>query len=136
MSRKWVELSLGIILFVFSVAGCARKPAPAPTPTPVPPTPTFTVVVLPFPTGKLTNMDYVLDFKSDGTYTASGPQGTETGTYVASGDQVVLTCQCCGNVKGTYSWIFDGSTLTFHAIDDACLNRLNVVSSGVWSQNP
>ena len=93
MRRKWVEFSLVIILVAWMVAGCVRKPA-APTETP-------TATALAFPTGHFTNTDWSWDFKADGTFVSSGPQGNETGTYALNGDQVIITCQCCGNVKGT-----------------------------------
>ncbi len=128
MFRKWVEIAFVGLVVVSIVAACARKPA-VPTETP-------TAATLPFPTGQFTNNDWSWDFKADGTFTFSGPQMSETGTYTPNGDQVVITCQCGGNVKGTYGWLFDGQTLTFHAIDDPIFNRLNVISSGVWSLNP
>ncbi len=140
MARKRVELSLVIVLIAWILAGCAARPTPAPpteTPTaPLPPTGLPTAAALAFPTGQFTNTDWALDFKADNTYTVSGPQVSETGTYTVNGDQVVITCQCCGNVKGTYNWAFDGQTLTFRTIEDACFNRMNVVSSGIWSLGP
>ena len=125
MYKRWAALVFFIILLSFT--GCASKPSPTLVPSATP---------LPFPTGLFTNTDWSWEFKSDGTFTSSGPQGSETGTYVASGDQVAITCQCCGNVQGTYKWAFSGGTLTFHAIEDQCFNRLNVVTSGIWSLNP
>ncbi len=140
MERKRVELSLVIVLIAWILAGCAPKPTPVPpteTPTaPVLPTEPSPAVALAFPTGQFTNTDWSLDFKADNTYTVSGSRVSETGTYTVNGDQVVITCQCCGSVKGTYNWDFDGQTLTFQAVEDACFNRMNVVSSGIWSLNP
>ena len=128
MKYQRVDILFSAFLVLMAITACARKATPAPTETPTP--------GLAFPTGHFTNSDWTWDFKADGTFISSGVPGAETGTYIVTGDQVEITCQCCGNVKGTYRWSFDGQTLTFHAIDDACFDRLNVVSSGVWTLSP
>ena len=98
--------------------------------------PTASMVKAAFPTGKFTNGNWSLDFKGDGNYIASGPPGSETGTYRVTGNLVVITCQCCGEVTGNYTWIYDGKTLTFTAIEDKCSNRLGVVAAGQWLKTP
>ena len=114
-----------ILTMVFLLAGCTTRPA---IPTPIP---TRQVDTL-FPGGFFTNGDWSLDFKADGTYRAAGPPGSETGTYKVNGNQVTVTCQCCGEVQGSYTWSYDGGTLHFTAIEDKCQNRQGVLGSGEW----
>ncbi len=127
MFRTRVALAFVSVLLLCSVFGCGRKPAPTSTAVPT---------AIPFPTGPFTNGDSSWEIRPDGTFTTSGSFGSETGTWSAAGEQVVITCQCCGNVKGTYRWAFNGGTLTLQAVDDQCFNRLNVLTSGIWSLNP
>jgi hypothetical protein len=89
-----------------------------------------------FPTGTFSNGDWQWEFKEDGTSFTSGPIGSETGTYTISGDQITITCQCCGDIAGTYSWTFDGAILGFKAIQDDCENRRGVVDKSQWTKTP
>ena len=122
--REWVKSAWLLFLILLIIAGCSpTKPSSSPTPAS-------------FPTGAFVNGDWSWEFKADGTFVSSGPPGSESGTYSASGDQVVITCQCCGDVEGTYTWAFDGMALKFAAIDDNCVNRKNVVDASTWSKKP
>ena len=85
-----------------------------------------------FPTGSFANGDWSWEFKGDGAFVSSGPQGSETGTYSVTGDQVIITCQCCGAVEGIYTWSYDGTKLKFSAVDDKCSDRKNVVDASAW----
>ena len=111
-----------LLVVVMIITGCSPS---ASSPTPVP-----------FPTGTFENGDWSWEFKADGTFLTSGPIGSETGTYQVTGNQVTITCQCCGNVKGTYAWSFDASELSFIAIDDTCSNRKGIVDGSIWSKKP
>lgn len=117
--------SIGATLLVLVLfTGCsADKTSSSPTTTP-------------FPTGSFINGDWSWEFKADGSFVSSGPLGSESGTYSASADQVVITCQCCGDVEGTYTWAFDGMALKFTAMDDQCANRKDVVEASTWSKKP
>jgi hypothetical protein len=124
MKSSWIKpCCLALAILSVGVGCSSRTDPPAPSSQS-------------FPTGKFTNQDWSLDFKGDGTYIASGPPGSETGTYTVSANQVVITCQCCGDVAGTYTWNYAGGTLSFKAIDDNCSNRLAVVGAGLWLQTP
>jgi hypothetical protein len=120
--KKFVCLSPVFILATAVLSAAAVRPAAAKKAA--------------FPTGKFGNAGWKLDFKADGTYRASGPPGRETGTYAVTGSRVVITCQCCGPVPGSYSWQVDGRVLTFQAIEDACTNRLDVLACGPWLKTP
>jgi hypothetical protein len=124
MRPAWMELAL-ILLMV----GCVPKVAQ----TQVAPTATAAAT---FPAGKFMNGNFSWEFNAGGIFTSSGPQGSETGTYTVIGNQVVITCQCCGDVKGTYTWTYTGNALIFKAIEDECTNRLGVVGTGQWVKNP
>ena len=89
-----------------------------------------------FPTGMFTNGGWTWEFKAGGSFISSGPPGSETGTYIVSGNQVVITCQCCGDIPGTYAWSYSSDALVFKAIEDKCSNRLGVVAAGSWLKNP
>ena len=64
------------------------------------------------------------------------PQLTAFGTHTVSGNQIVFkessdTCGL-GAEKGTYTWTYDGKTLTFKVIDDRCGGRVGTATSGPW----
>jgi hypothetical protein len=118
------ELAWLLFLALLTIVGCSpTKPSSSPT-------------TASFPTGAFVNGDWSWEFKADGTFVSSGQLGSESGTYSVNGDQVVITCQCCGNVEGTYTWFFDGAALKFTAIDDKCANRKDVVDASTWSKKP
>jgi hypothetical protein len=122
--RGWIRCAWVLILVSVIIAGCSpTKPAPTPT-------------TVSFPTGAFVNGDWSWEFKADGSFVSGGPLGSESGTYSVSGDQVVITCQCCGDVEGTYTWSFDGMALKFTAIDDKCTNRKDVVDTSTWLKKP
>ncbi len=122
--KRQMALARILLLGVLAMAGCASPKAPPPTSAPS------------FPAGAFVNGDWAWEFKADGSFNSSGPLGSETGTYTVNGSQVIITCQCCGDAKGTYAWAFDGNTLQFTAIDDSCSNRKGVVNASTWSKKP
>jgi hypothetical protein len=80
------------------------------------------------------------EFKADGSYVSQGPNASEKGAYTVTGDQIVIKGDHspCGNVKGTYTWAYDGKALSFEALDDRCTDRRNVVVviPGQWLKKP
>ena len=122
--RGWIKSAGSLFLVLLIIAGCSPgKPSSSPTPAS-------------FPTGAFVNGDWSWEFKADGTFVSSGPSGSENGTYLVSGDRVVITCQCCGEVEGTYKWAFSDMGLKFTSNDDKCANRKNVIDASTWSKKP
>jgi redox-sensitive bicupin YhaK (pirin superfamily) len=91
-----------------------------------------------FPVGTFSNGSYWdWEFNSDGTYFTEGPGASERGTYTVTGDQIVIEGDYCEDVKGTYTWSYDGKELNFAAPeDDRCTPRRAVVLSGPWVKEP
>ena len=119
---KATKTALALFLTVLIILGCSPGKS---SPTTVA-----------FPTGTFINGDWSWEFKADGTFLTSGPIGSETGTYTVSGNQVIITCQCCGEVEGTYTWAFDDNALSFAVMDDTCANRNDVVDGSSWLKQP
>ena len=122
MRSGCINLTLGLSMLLLLNSACGPAPTAASTMT--------------FPTGRYVNAGFSWEFKGDGSFISSGPPGSETGTYVVTANQVVITCQCCGEVAGTYTWTYDGKALSFKAIADKCSNRLKVVAAGPWLITP
>jgi len=122
MSGK-IHLLCVLPLILFFITSCSSTKPPAPAPGA-------------FPTGAFANFAWSWEFKTDGSFVSSGPPGSETGTYAVNGDRVVITCQCCGPVDGTYSWAYDGKALKFTAQEDACTNRKQVLDGSTWMKKP
>ena len=117
MTRAMKYASI-LLLAMVIITGCSPE-ASSPTPPP-------------FPTGAFENGEWSWEFKADGTFLSSGPIGSETGTYQVNGNQVTIACECCGDAMGTYTWAFDGSELSFTAVEDPCSNRSDVVDGSTW----
>ena len=127
--RQPIRSTWVLFIVMLIITGCnSTKPLPPPT--------AVSTTTAAFPVGNFGNGDWSWVFKADGSFISSGPSGRESGTWSVSGDQVVITCQCCGEVKGTYTWAFDGVALKFAAIDDKCTNRRDVVDASTWSKKP
>jgi hypothetical protein len=116
------------ILVVLLTSACGSAAAPTPGG--------------PFPVGAYTaksNPDIKLLFTQGGSYTF-GINGEVKGTYVISGNQITFTetvggtAQCVG-IPGTYTWSFDGSTLTFQLVQDDCAPRKNDWTNA-WVKQP
>ncbi len=124
--RGWIFPASGILLAILVIAGCSSS-------TPQPQSTATLAVESSFPTGIFKNGDWTWEFKDDGSTSSTGPMGSENGTYSVDGNQLVITCECCGNVAGVYSWAYDGEELTFTPVEDQCNSRMEVVISGPWS---
>jgi hypothetical protein len=122
--KGWIKSAWVLVFLLLIIVGCSpSRSSTSPTPDA-------------FPTGAFTNGDWTWEFKADGTFISSGPLGSETGTYSVNGNQIIITCQCCKEVKGTYQWSFDGTALKFIAINDECVNRKDVVDASTWLKKP
>jgi hypothetical protein len=95
-----------------------------------------------FPTGTFDALDgsSKLEFGADGTYVATviafGLPGVdmERGTYRVSGNQVVIKGDYCGTTEGTYTWAFNGKSLKFTAVSDACADRNGSMVGVDWTK--
>ena len=110
-------------------------------PPPAAPSATQAPAATAFPIGIFTNpVGWTWEFKDDGRQVLQMPQLTASGTHTVSGNQIVFkessdTCGL-GAEKGTYTWIYDGKTLTFKVIDDRCGGRVGTITSGPWVKKP
>jgi hypothetical protein len=129
MPKGWEKPVWSLLVVLLALVGCGRKASQPP------PTPTETLGGN-FPTGKFVNGSFSWEFKVGGSFISSGPPGSETGTYFVNGNQVAITCQCCGDITGTYTWSYENKVLVFKAVEDQCSNRLGVVGTGQWLQEP
>jgi hypothetical protein len=97
---------------------------------------------VPFPIGTFASPvrgGVTQEFSADGTYVVNFPgHNPHTGTYVVSGDEVVMTDdnEICAGVPGKYQWAFDGRMLSFTAIDDPCATRRIDWPADAWTQRP
>jgi hypothetical protein len=135
-------------MLMLITAGCsssADQPTPTliPTATQIPPTLTPTANVEgTFPIGKFKNdkLNQEQTFLADGRTSAFGDitpsGGPVVGTYTVTGDQVTMKDDYCGDVLGTYIWIYDGKALSFKTINDECSIRESLLSLGKWLKEP
>jgi hypothetical protein len=89
-----------------------------------------------FPIGIFVKGNWAWEFKADGSYVSQSENAKESGVYTATGNQIVVKGDYCGDVKGTYTWGYDGTALSFKTIDDKCSDRLGVVNDGQWLKKP
>ena len=89
----------------------------------------------PFPAGTFARAPFTWEFKTDGSFEAHLPK-VVTGTYTVAGNQIVVKDKddVCGDVKGTYTWTFDGKALSFKTLDDQCFTRQDIVDRGAWTK--
>jgi len=68
----------------------------------------------------------------DGTYVATTEgQHIADGKYSTKGNQIVVSdnSDACANTgEGVYTWAFDGKALTFKGTQDACSDRLGIMT--------
>jgi hypothetical protein len=162
MKKQNESVFLLFVLLSVWLSACAPASTPilptitaVPTTTPIPPTttavPTTTPIPPtitpggPFPTGsyKAANPVDVTDlvFLEDGTFTRllASENYLITGTYEVTGDKIVLNedrpMPCFGS-PGTYTWSFDGKTLTLKVVEDNCEFPRRVNLSRNWTKQP
>jgi len=158
----WIALAIVLIVVGCGTDVAQSPPTPAPTPvpptqtlaptpvpatqtsepTPVPPTqtpaPTATAEALPFPVdGTFTKVGYTWEFKAGGTYYTTSKYVDSDGVYTLTGDQIAIQEDYvpCKDIVGTYTWTYDGETLSFTVVDDKCRDRVGVVR-GKWRTKP
>ncbi len=160
MRARDVGLLASTLALMLTLSACATPATPLPTPlppsaTPLPPTetpaPTATntaapteTPIPPFPTGVFKVVTKVhtdeIDFLEDGTYRQKGGILTVSGTYVVSGNQVVLSeiknSGACGKYPGTYEWSFDGQVLTLKTVENKCPSASIFTLEGQWTRQP
>jgi quercetin dioxygenase-like cupin family protein len=127
MRGQWTKLA-GIAVLLLLIAVESGHSA---TQLPATQAPTATTAAS-FPIGIFAKGNYTWDFKADGSYVSQSSEGGEKGTYTATGNQIIIQGDYCGDVKGTYTWAYDGKALSFNALDDRCTDRLNVIVPGQW----
>jgi len=124
-----------VIVMSLVAANCAPRVTPTPLPTPGPATG-------PFPVGSfITDRDdpigpHMIEYRTDGSYVYQGHGNTAVGTYAVTGDRVTFKDNYCGGVLGTYTWSFDGDTLSFEMLDDTCAARAGVTHLSDWERSP
>jgi hypothetical protein len=91
-----------------------------------------------FPPGIFQNlaMNWTLEFYADGTYYGIGVFVSERGAFTVTGDQITMQGDHCGEIKGTYTWTYDGEVLNFSVLDDECMDRRVVIDQGSWVLTP
>ncbi len=88
-----------------------------------------------FPYGTYANADgsSVMQFKSDGTYSAyDGGLLVDQGTFSIQGGDILwkTSTDCYPQGQGTYSWTYQNSILVFRAQGaDSCPGRQSVIDS-------
>ncbi len=128
----WTKRALLLLPLVLVIAGC--NPA-TPTPLGGPAAEALaTSVPQVFPAGVYVNGDWSGEFKPDGTFVLTGPQGNETGTYVVNQDKVSVKSQSCGDVEGTYNWCTEGAELYFDLGKDQCPFRDGILNGTTWTK--
>jgi hypothetical protein len=132
LKNPMVKMGLTMAIFFMLTACGARATA-----TTLPATVIPTLALNHIPPGAFVSGEWTLEFKTNGTFSLSGPQSTDSGKYTSTGDRVVITTKNCGNVKGTYLWRFDGvSPMILKAVDDQCSDRLELITSTAWAIEP
>ena len=149
MKKQNESVFLLFVLLSVWLSACAPASTPmvwlsacAPASTPIPPTITPRG---PFPTGsyKAVNPVDVTDLVllEDGTFTRllASENSLITGTYEVTGDKIVLNedpGMPCTGYPGTYTWSFDGKTLTLKVVEDNCDFPRSHNLSRSWSKQP
>lgn len=144
LSPQMIGSSLVLLLLV----SCA-SPLAAPTPTPIPPTrtPLPPPISPEFPTGSFYHKHSsggtycVFQFNEDGTFSyywmissldLSSSRPYETGTYSIDGNLYTVTSTDLTYCPppATYTWTYDGQTLTFQVMgEDTCSDRQRTYES-------
>jgi hypothetical protein len=124
----WIAIAIVLIIVGCSPSAPQSTPTPAPTATPEPS----------FPTGIFTKANWTMEFKADGSYHAEQSMANDDGVYTVTGDQITFQGDFvpCKGIVGTYTWTYDGTALSFTAVDDECTERRNVTGRGQWLKKP
>ncbi len=131
MKRQWIQLVGIAVMFLLMAAGCSTGAIQL-LATPAPDSAESTT----FPIGIFMNNGWAWEFKDDGTYYAYSGDEDENGIYIVSGDQIMIQGDYCEDVKGSYTWTYDGQNLSFEVIDDQCTESKNSIVFGEYSKQP
>lgn len=93
-----------------------------------------------FPSGSYQAKDLTLVFDGKGQFlVVTGGKTKVSGTYSVQQGQVEVTdvkgpwaCTKPGEHKGTYSWTFSGTALTFVKVADSCEYRAKTLVPATW----
>ena len=152
---KSIVFVTAIVLLLFAV-GCSNaapptaspptttptQPAtPAPAAAPSPPAPQLPLALGTYTNEKTFHGSETLTLLDGSRYTELVPEAGRLikGNLTLTSDQVTFTETeggVCTGTPGTYTWAFDGKTLTFTNIQDDCLPRSGDHPSGPWIKQP
>lgn len=137
MKRNVSVICYLIVILIISACGPGQLFGPTVTPTATPSGP--------FPVGDYKAVSPLratdLSFLDDDTFTLLLPSEDTviTGTYVVTADKIVLNenpYNLCSGYPGTYTWSFDGETLTLEAVEDKCDVPRQANLSRAWTRQP
>jgi len=148
MNGNFKKLTWIAIVIVLVNVGCSPSAAQS-TPTSAPtlaiptqlPTPTATTAVS-FPIGIFRKANLTWEIKADGTYAVRSHTDSipvhDDGTYTVNGNQVAIQGDWvpCKGILGTYTWAYEGETLSFTVLADKCAVRRNITDSSKWLKKP
>ena len=134
MKRHLDLLVLITMAIVMMTVGCG------PSTTSSPPTSAPTATSTPsFPIGVFTKGPWIWEFRADGDYNLknSGADLVVDGSYTVTGDEITFQDDYfpCKDIVATYTWVYDGTALSFTVLDDICAERKNS-SYGNWVIKP
>lgn len=93
-----------------------------------------------FPIGAYVNGMFTITFLADGNHNVSAEGNVLVkGSYVVSGDQLVLTDKegeyaCGADQPGKYKWTVEGTSLKFEKVEDACEGRAAALAGQLWTK--
>lgn len=128
---------VAVVLMGLTVIGCSSGAAESlPTPGPAPtafPIGTFTM--------QLGNHQWTMLLNEIGSCTlVEDGVMVSTGVYNVTGDQLEWLqntyCAAQGAERGTYTWSFDGTVLTFKQVQDGCADRKAWLDNIQWVKKP
>ena len=134
--KRNISVICSLITFLI-ISGCGSGQSSGPSVTPY---------AGPFPVGDYKPVTSTgitsLHFFDDDTFKMLLPGLGELvipGTYVVTSDNIVLNEPAggpCGGFPGTYTWSFDGETLTLEAVEDDCPNPRAEILTRTWTKQP
>jgi hypothetical protein len=96
-----------------------------------------------FPVGSYSLADFTLTFGDNGQFKVmKGDKLAVEGEYSVQGEQLRLTDKqgpfACGNGQetGTYTWKYEGDSLTLTKVSDPCEGRSQAISGNAWKRKP
>jgi hypothetical protein len=126
-SKRVASLCCALALVVLSAVGIGTR----------------AVAAAEFPVGSYTLADYTLTFGDAGQFRVmKGDQLGVEGEYSITGEQLRLTDKqgpfACGNGQetGTYTWKYEGDSLTLSAVSDPCGGRAQAIAGKPWKRKP